>query len=201
MKKMKIGIDIDDTITNIKEELTQALFDYAKSLGKNIDNIHEIREDANNDGKCYQELFGFSYDELKHFLKNIQENITNNAIPRENAVKIINKLKEEGNEIIIITARDSEFHDDPYKESKEWLDKHNILYDKLIVNARKKDNVCNEHNIDLFIDDKLNHCLEVSKLGINVIRVSNDNKDINDIKTYSNWIDIYNYINSLGGTI
>lgn len=193
---MKIGIDIDDTITNIKEELTQALFNYAKSLGKNIDNIYEIKEDANNDGKCYQELFGFSYEELKYFLKNIQENITNNALPRENAVKIINKLKEEGNEIIIITARDSEFHDDPYKKSKEWLDKHNILYDKLIVNVRKKDNVCIEHNIDLFIDDKLNQCLEVSKLGINVIRVSNDNRNINNIKTYSNWIDIYNYINN-----
>ena len=196
---MRIGIDIDDTITNIKSELTQALFEYAKSIGKDISNINEIREDAANDGKCYQELFNFSYDELKFFLKNIQEKITNKAVPREAAVYIINKLKAEGNEIVIITARDDEFHDDPYNESKKWLEKYNINYDKLIVNARTKDNVCKENSIDIFIDDKLNHCLEVSKSGINVIRISDNDDNIENIKTFSNWLDIYNYIKSLEG--
>lgn len=196
---MRIGIDIDDTITNIKNELTQALLEYAKSIGKDINNINEIREDATNDGKCYQELFNFSYDELKFFLKNIQEKITNKAIPREYAVEVINKLKSEGNEIVIITARDDEFHDAPYNESKEWLEKHNINYDKLIVNARTKDNICKENNIDLFIDDKLNHCLEVAKLGINVIKISDNNGNVENINTFSNWLDIYNYIKSLEG--
>lgn len=68
---MNIGIDIDNTITEVQEE-------------------------------------------LKYFLKNIQEEITNMAKPRFNAVEAINRLRKEGHKIIIITARDSEFHDNPY---------------------------------------------------------------------------------------
>ena len=86
-------------------------------------------EDKYNNGSKWQELFHFNYKELKYFLKDIQEGITNKAIPRDNAVNVINKLKNDGHKIIIITARDSEFHDDPYKYSKDWLDKNNIYYD------------------------------------------------------------------------
>ena len=97
-------------------------------------------------------MFQFNYEELKYFLKDIQESITNKAKPRENAVEVINKLKNDGNEIIIITARDSEFHDDPYKYSKDWLDKNNIYYDKLVVNARnKEDNVLKKRLIYLLM--------------------------------------------------
>lgn len=92
--------------------------------------------------------------------------------PRFNAVEAINRLRKEG---IIITTRDSEFHDDLYLLSKNWLDKNNIEYDKLIVNAREKGTVCKNENIDLFIDDQLNNCLDVLKEGIKVIRISNEN--------------------------
>ena len=134
---MRIGIDIDDTLTNVKDELIKAGEKYARSLGKNI-KINKNFEDKNNNGNKWQEMFQFNYEELKYFLKDIQESITNKAKPRENVVEVINKLKNDKNEIIIITARDSEFHDDPYKYSKDWLDKNNIYFDKLVVNARNK---------------------------------------------------------------
>ena len=35
---MRIGIDIDDTITNIKDKLTDAAIQYAKSLIMNVIN-------------------------------------------------------------------------------------------------------------------------------------------------------------------
>lgn len=191
---MNIGIDIDNTITEVQDKLNQSAYEYAIKLGKNINNAENSFEDIKNNGDTYKKKFQFSYDELKYFLKNIQEEITNNAVPREKAVEVISKLKKLDHKIYIITARDSEFHDDPYNLSKNWLDKNNIEYDKLIVNAREKAPVCKDEKIDLFIDDQLNNCLDIAKIGIKTIRISNDKKQYKDIITFENWDEIYNYI-------
>ena len=197
---MNIGIDIDNTITEVQDQLNKAAYDYAIKLGKNIENADNPLEYIKNNRDTYRKKFQFSYEELKYFLQNIQEEITNKAKPRDNAVEVINRLKKEGHKIIIITARDSEFHDDPYLLSKNWLDKNNIKYDQIIVNAREKGMVCKDENIDLFIDDQLNNCLDVLKEGIKVIRISNelcDNKDIIDLDS---WTKIYEYIGALNET-
>lgn len=194
---MRIGIDIDDTLTNVKAELIKAGENYARSLGKDI-KVDKNFEDKNNNGNKWQEMFQFNYEELKYFLKDIQESITNKAKPRENVVEVINKLKNDGNEIIIITARDSEFHDDPYKYSKDWLDKNNIYYDKLVVNARNKEDSCIEEKIDLFIDDSESNCLKVNKAGIKTIRVCNEIENNNsNLICFNNWNDIYSYIQTI----
>ena len=191
---MKIGIDIDNTITDIKDELMKSAFNYAKRLNKEINYDYLNSEDKNNDGGIYQKIFNFTYEELKYFLKDIQEEIVNKAVPRKNAINYINKLKEKENEIYIITARDSEFHDDPYKLSKDWLDKNNIKYDKLIVNAREKASICKKENIDIFIDDNINNCIDIANLGIKTIRISEDETNYNNIVNVKTWDEIYNYI-------
>ena len=194
---MRIGIDIDDTLTDVKDELIKAGENYARSLGKDI-KVDKNFEDKNNNGNKWQEMFQFNYEELKYFLKDIQESITNKAKPRENVVEVINKLKNDGNEIIIITARDSEFHDDPYKYSKDWLDKNNIYYDKLVVNARNKEDACIEEKIDLFIDDSKSNCLNVKNAGIKTIRVCNEIENSNsNLICFNNWNDIYSYIQTI----
>ena len=191
---MNIGIDIDNTITEVQEKLNNAAYEYAIKLGKNIKNSKNPFEDIKNNGDTYKKKFQFSYDELKYFLKNIQEEIINKAKPRDNAVEIINRLRKEGHKIIIITARDSEFHDDPYKLSKSWLDKNNIEYDELVVNAREKASICKKEEIDLFIDDQLNNCIDIEKEGIQTIRISNDNKNYQNIISLKDWREIYTFI-------
>ena len=189
---MRIGIDIDDTITNIKDKLTNAALKYAKSLNKKVQNIDYNIVDIYNNGNIYQKLFNFNYEELKYFLGTIQEEITDNAISRENCVEVINKLHNDGNEIYIITARDKEFHEDPYLQSKEFLDKNSIYYDKLIVNARNKAMACIENNIDLLIDDSISNCLNSDNFGIDTITIGNKNN--RGIKNVDNWEEIYDYI-------
>ena len=103
---MRIGIDIDDTLTDIKDKLTNAAKEYAISLNKNVENKNHKIVDIYNNGNIYQKLFDFSYDELKYFLGTIQEEITNNALPRNDCADIIRKLHKEGHEIYIITARE-----------------------------------------------------------------------------------------------
>lgn len=193
---MIIGIDIDDTLTDIRNELKEATENYAKTLGKVIKNDTNYIADK-NDGNIYREKYGFNYEELKYFLKVIQEEICNRAKPRKSAKEVIHQLRQDGNKIYIITARDNEFHDDPYKMSKDWLDKNEIEYDKIIVNAREKDKICREENIDIFIDDQLANCQKVSKEVMKVIRITNY-KDVHEnIVNKSNWNDIYTYIKIL----
>lgn len=62
---MRIGIDIDDTLTDIKDKLTNAAKKYAISLNKNVENKNHKIVDIYNNGNIYQKLFDFSYDELR----------------------------------------------------------------------------------------------------------------------------------------
>lgn len=190
---MRIGIDIDDTMTDIKEKLTKAAIKYAKSLNKDMQTIdNNDIVDIFNNGNIYQKLFNFNHEELKYFLGPIQEEITNNAVPRENCAKVINDLHKDGHEIYIVTARVNEFHKDPYLYSKEWLEKNKIYYDKLIVNARDKKIACLENNIALLIDDSISNCLNVANVGIDAIIIGNKNNST--IKSVDNWQEIYDYI-------
>ena len=54
---MRIGIDIDDTMTNIKDKLTNSAIQYAKSLNKDVQNIDYNIVDIYNNGNIYQKLF------------------------------------------------------------------------------------------------------------------------------------------------
>ena len=52
-----IGIDIDNTITEIQDELNEAAYEYAVRLGKNIDNANNPLEDIKNNGDVYKKKF------------------------------------------------------------------------------------------------------------------------------------------------
>jgi len=194
---MRIGIDIDDTLTDIKDRLNIAAYEYAKSLNKKIDNKYVPVNDKFNNGNAFQTKFGFTYEELKQFLGPIQEKITDNAIPRPHCAQIIKKLHEEGNEIIIITARDDEFHKDPYNQSEKWLKKNKIYYDKLVVNARDKGKACQENTIDIFIDDNINNCKNVLNVGTQVLTIGHKQKYIEGIQNFDDWQQIYEYLSSI----
>lgn len=188
---MRIGIDIDDTLINVKEELKDAALKYAKSLGKKVKDTNNV-VDKGNDGNIYQQIYGFNYEELKYFLGPIQESITSKALPRKGSVDVVKKFHDEGNEIYIITARDKEFHDAPYKQSKEWLNRNGIYFDKLIVNARDKAKVCLENGIDLLIDDNIDNCLQVRNCGIEAIMIGEETS--REVVTFADWDAICNFV-------
>ncbi len=198
---MIIGIDIDDTLTNIHDKLIDASFDYAKQLGKEVNVNKSHVDDSKNDGNIYQQMFGFTYAELKYFLREIQESITETAKPRKDVRKVLEDLHKDGHKIVIVTARDYEFHEDPYAQSIKWLKDNKIYYDKIIANARNKYMVCDALDIDVFIDDGLSNCLNVSKLGIPTIRICDEEKTKSvpsQIIYLKNWKDIYKFIKQLG---
>lgn len=195
---MNIGIDIDNTLTDIEKELFDAANKYTKKLRPNFKYVEQQKYDGfTNMADFYSSIFGWKDDEIVHFFRNQRLEVVDNAKPRENAKKIIEKLKNEGNKIYIITARTKKFDDIPYERAKKWLDKNGIVYDKLIVEATDKAKVCYDLNIKLFIDDQLNNCISLASNGIHTIRLTDSIEIYDNVVNIKNWNDVYEYISKL----
>lgn len=184
---MRIGIDIDNTVSETITEVIKYALEYDKKYkdGKGI---------INTDTYNFSGMFDWREEDKNKFLniysKN-REKIVMRAKPKENAVKIINKLKKENNEIYFITGRDSNHYWDPYLASKKWLDKNKIRYDKLIVSAKYKGLICKENNIDVLIDDSEEQCNDAKVYGIKTLLFDSfDNKNSN-LERVNNWNEIY----------
>lgn len=182
---MRIGIDIDDTITNTWNSLIPF---FSKKFNIPIDKIKELPPyyDSIKESVSLEEYFSV-IREYEHLMQ---------EVPLKTDVnKVLTKLKEEGNTIIFITARGDNTYSDAYLITKKYLDNNMIPYDKLIVNAFEKGIICKEEKIDLFIDDNLKNCIDVSNQGINVLMMEAE-YNVNDIEfiRMKNWQQVYEYI-------
>ena len=189
---MIIGIDIDDTLTDIKDELYSAALNLAKKRKRTL-HLEIPFVDGSNDGSRYKKVFGFTHEDLLYFIKNYQEKIMLNAKPRPFAKQTILLLKGLGHKIYIITARDYDVHDDPYSLSETWLKENEIYYDKLIVNAKNKSLVCKHENVNILIDDNINNCIRAKEEGIKPIYFS-EFDDQSHITNLDDWKKIFDYI-------
>jgi len=74
---------------------------------------------------------------------------------KKNAVKIINKLYDEGNTIIISTARANDWHVKPEEITHEWIKKVGLKYHKIYIGRKDKEEICKDEDADVFIDDDI----------------------------------------------
>ena len=139
---MNIGIDIDDTITYTYEMLLPMV---AVRYGISLSKLYE-------ELPTYKKL-NATLPDYAHFASESLPVAAKLTPIRDGALEIITKLKEEGHEIIFITARNHEEFVEPYKISFDFLKVNKVPYDKLLVNIKRKDKQCFMEKIDLFIDD------------------------------------------------
>lgn len=183
---LKIAIDLDDTITDTSIYLTKYL---AEFFNMDIDYL------INN------EIY---YIKLPEKLASKREEFERYAfreclfdIPiKENAKKIINKLKKEGNKIIIITARDNTTFNNPFEQTKKQLDNLGVKYDKIIC-TRNKTKACKKEKIDVIIDDSMTNLNDVNNyVKTKILFTSNYNKKFNvPFIRANNWNEIYQLLN------
>lgn len=188
---MNIGIDIDDTIN----KLSEILLKYALQFNKENGIEHEIK----NYEYDFHKAFGWTDEQETAFKEKYIAKCLKEANIKDGAREYIHKLKEEGNKIVIITARNvKETCPDVYNISNEWLIKHGIEMDKLEVGCTQKVDKCKENEIDVFIDDNKEHCKAVKEnLGIPVIMFDSIyNQDIDDFERVYTWEEAYNTIKS-----
>ena len=187
---MRIGIDLDDTITKTDE----ILFKYAKIYNEEEKILFNINREEWNLTKA----FGWNEENIKGFFSKYLKSIYEKAEIKENAKERINKLKDDGNEIIIITARDTKSLKEVHEVCKDWLINNKINVDKIVVDGEDKAQKCLENKIDIFIDDNICNCENVyNNLKIPVLLMnSRYNKDYQNpkIKRVYNWNEIYNEI-------
>ena len=132
---MNIGIDIDDTIANTCKLALIYAEEYVKNVLKK-----DIVVDYSDviDHHYIRDAFGISDEEAERFWREKYYLVLENIEPIDNSIEIIRKLKEDGNNIIFISARWDEKEGSAYNISKKWLEKYDVPYDKLIVGIEKK---------------------------------------------------------------
>ena len=189
----RIGIDIDDTITDttalVKEYIEKYDQDYSNDKIL-INNIYEIIRGF------------FGNDIIIKFFKDHCLEMGKKYQIRENSKQVINKLKEEGHEIYIISARTDDYFGNANKFCEEYLDSVGIKYDKVITGKLFKVDTCKKENIDIMIDDGVDTCDDINKVGIKAFLYSteiNENKDTISDRVY-NWAqvytDVHNYLDN-----
>lgn len=139
--------------------------------------------------------FGWNDNNYKEFCKQYLRTLLNEAEIKYNAAEKINKLKNEGYKIIIITSRNEKELNDMYSFTEKWLKNHNINYDKLIINSLQKEEECLKNKVNIFIDDNMKNCMNVyKKLQIPVFLFDglyNTNDKYSNIERVYSWDEIY----------
>lgn len=187
---MRIGIDIDGVLTNIEQ--------WQLDMGsKNIFEKYN-KEIENTNGYDLKEIFNIEESLDDEFWREYLFDYAENEPARKHSNEVTNKLKEDGNEIYIITARYLTDKDDENGKRMRnivinWLKEYNIYYDKIIFSPEEKLDICMENKIDLMIEDKVGNINKISKY-IPVIcfdaRYNQKCKGKNIYRCYS-WYDIY----------
>ena len=188
---MRIGVDIDNVLSNFNDELLKEFLKHDKEL-RNSGIV-------NNETYITRGMFDWSKEEQDDFYNNNIERIVTNLDVVDKAPEYIKKLKELGHEIYIVTGRDNGEYSDPYKMTVNWLQKHNIEYDKLLLtnayNSPEKAKICVDNNISIMIDDSTRISQEVDKVGIKALLMNTQwNGQNNDLTRVHSWKEIYEFI-------
>lgn len=172
---MRIGIDIDNTIVNTRE----TVFKYK-------------RKSKFKKNKGY--YLEWSKKEQEEFLDTYVEEIHMHAQVKEYAKEAIDRLKEMGHSIILITYRDNIRSKESNSNTKKYLKEHSIYYDDIFFGAFDKGKVCKEKNIDLLIDDSLENIESVAKEGIDVLVFPMCYNKKTKYPRVKNWKEVIEYI-------
>ena len=193
---MRIGIDIDGVLTDVE----QWQLDYGSKV------MFEKCNKEIVDGNAYDftEVFGIEENLDSDFWRDYLYDYAVNEPARKFANEVTQKLKEDGNDIYIITARFlTEREDEEWIKMRDtvinWLKKYNIYYDKIIFSPENKLDVCIENNIDVMIEDYSKNINIISQKIPVICFDARHNKECagdNIIRCYS-WYDIYAKLKSI----
>ena len=191
---MNIGIDIDGVLT----DLERATIDFGTKMC--IEQNWPITMDLSKYWEV--EAFGWTSEQADKFWNKYLVEYVIQSPARRFAKEIISKLREEGNNIYSITARDEsgmppEYYGKMQELTRGWLEKYEIEYDKLIfAKDSEKLEKCLENNVDIMIEDSPRNIRNISS-KVKVIKFDCQyNKDVigsNIINAYS-WYHIYRII-------
>ena len=188
---MKIGIDLDGVIFDSERifRVYAELYDILELHQNGIIDNREVR---------FQERYNWSQEIINNFMRKYHTKIIEEAAFMPGAKEVIKMLKNEGHELIIITARGNK-KKEHIAITEDILKKNDMyIFDKYCWGVEKKREVCVAEKIDLMIEDSNNNCKAISDAKIKTIYFKDaPNYDIEEneyLKTLYNWGEIYRYI-------
>lgn len=187
MRKLRILIDMDDTIENLAEAWCAWLNKrYGLSVNhKDIDSWGAITDLYGEWGLSAEDVFYPLYHESEFW---------DTVTPKQDAIEYIKMLKDDGHQIFIVTNSYASVKADKFEKVLfrhfPYLDYTNLIitHDKSFLKA------------DVIIDDNLNYVLG-SCAKLKLLYNASHNKDFDDpfnegIYRVNNWAEIYLRINS-----
>ena len=188
---MKIGVDIDNVISNFNEVLLNEYLIHDKLL-RNSGIVNKNARSIRNG------MFDWTEDEDNEFYKNNIEKIAVKLQVIDSAKEYIDKLHEAGHFIYIITGRDNGDYSNPYYMTKKWLDENNIYYDKLVLtdasDSHAKTLKCLEYNIDIMIDDSVRICNDCIDSGIKAVLMDTPYNKYSNVQRVRSWNGFYELV-------
>lgn len=184
---MRIGIDIDDTVSKTNEKLIEVAlrFDEKRVKGKGF-------KDPN--AYSFMEMFYWNVMDVDTFMKTFRSgNYFLELEPLEGASEYISKLYEEGNEIYFITRRQNTFK--MRSMTKKWLKKNGFKYNKVFFYIKDKGKFGSELGLDYFIDNDEKNVYDALEYNIKAYLMDTKyNKDVTDLERVKSWKEFYNKI-------
>lgn len=189
---MKIGLDLDGVVLDTEKQFRNEaeLYDILK-LNRN--------STKDQSAQWAQDRYKWADDEKNEFIEKYLIEGTKKSHIMPGAKEVIELLKKDGHELVVITARG---HDIPVmkKLAQKMLEKENITFDKYYWEMPEKVETAKKENIDLMVEDSLSNCMKLSKENIKSIYLRDSNmKPANDknIKECYIWGEVYRYIREL----
>ena len=191
---MRIGIDLDGVIFDSEKlyRIYSELYD-----------IQDLKRNSLIDNKQvkFEKRYSWNQDETNGFVKKYHRKITETANFMPGAKEIIPLLKEEGNTLIIITAR-GKVNKDLVPITMQRLKENNLdIFEKYYWGTENKEEICKQEKIDLMIDDSNKNCKKLARDHIHTIYLKDapsfDLEENEYLKVLYNWGEIYRYIKQL----
>lgn len=175
---MNIAVDIDDTLTDSFDYFLPFVAAYFGAPEA------ELREKNISYGNLPEAWKSRELD----FCRACYDRTAVDTPFKPDAAWGVNRLREMGHRIVIITARTREFYTDPYKTTREELTKGGISYDTLICTFNKGE-ACEREQISLLIDDQPANCADAVTHGIPALLFdSKANRDAQSLcRRVKNW--------------
>ena len=190
---MKIGIDIDGVILDYERIL--------KTYGDLYDFI-ELKKDGivNRNEHYLRNRYNWTEEERMDFVNRYFLELSKITPLVPGAKTIINMLKKEGNELIIISARGGMI-EEMKDVALEKFEEENLTFNKYYWKQEDKLEVAKRENIDVMIDDSYDVCKKLSSNGIRTIYFRDKEMKLLEqneyLKEVSSWGEIYRYIKNL----
>ena len=181
---MRIGFDVDDTLVNTKV-LQKELWKEFINSNPNSKYNENLPDNINSFDDKYISLFWDTYRDKLSFESNFKDNVS----------YVLHKLKEEGYELCVVTARPDYKYINLHERMNSWFDDNNIPIDTIYTNVQNKGKFVYDMNIDLLIDDSIDHCNDTINYG-KISILFNDITNYNGLMT-NDWLELYEIIKKI----